>query len=213
MANQHVYFSTGTSPRTAYFSVTSARKHVRFVTGVRLNVAHFSVVANGRHVLFSTGRAPQVAYFTCDTPPDGLLVAELSPNHRFLNVTLSPALKQGPYQLHVFMEGQAREIKPMVRAVPGAFAWSFPVPEDGVFYLTVTAGPNAVVAQSVAMVNYSALRALAQYRKRQGCACPETLFEDLCHYNGLAILLYETGQFTACQQMLTLLKDLCLCPC
>jgi hypothetical protein len=212
MAYFQLYFTTGAAPRSAHFAVAPTARHLVFSTGGLLRQAHFQVAPAQRRLRFTTGSVPRRAYFRVDRPDAVELGVALSANQEFLLVTLPRDDAQGPYTLQALREGRTAEEVVTRRPVPGMTGWYFPVPEDGIFYLTVSDEDGAVVAQAVALVNRRALRRLAQYRKKF-CGCPNPLFEDLCHYNGLAVVLYETSQFAAAQEMLTVLKDMCLCPC
>lgn len=183
MPNGRLYFTTGIPPLRTAFTVVSAPGALVFQTGVAL-----------RRVAFTTGAIVTVP---------GLL-ATLSDNHEFLVVRLERSL-HGVYALHARREGSGSE-EPLTTLNAPDVGWAFPVPVDGLWYLTLSEG-GKVVAQTVALVNRRALRALARYRKRITPALHQD-FERRCYYNAAAILLYEAGEFTACADTLTLLQDL-----
>lgn len=174
-----------------------------FSTTATPTPATFTVGMDRPLLVFKTGVARKKAYFVVQNKLDKLLIT-LSDNHKFLTVKL-PSFTSEPYTLHAIREGSLETEQVLPLAITGVTGWYFPVEEDGVWYLTVKDRKQNIVAQQVALVNYSAMRQLARYRKR---STSKQEFDRRCYYNGLAILFYECGAFVKAHDMLTLLRDI-----
>ncbi len=177
---------------------------ITFSTGVAKQEATFTVARAERSLVFRTTVARKKITFTIQNKLDKLSVG-LSANKLFLEVRL-PSYTTDNYSLHAIAEGSLDEAEPTLLPRSGVSGWYFPISEDGIWYLTILDEQDNIVAQQVALVNHHALRQLVRYRKRISPKLHES-FERRCHYNALAILYYECGDFKSAADYLTLLRD------